>query len=92
MRLVPSIIFSLIAYFMTGLQRTAGQFLVFLLTVLMASVFGSANCLMISASISTFCMLSFRSKNKSFSLVLDFFCSSGGSYCCCSYFRYYDII
>jgi hypothetical protein len=42
MRLIPSIIFSLISYFMTGLQRTASQFFVFFVVVFMATVFGSS--------------------------------------------------
>jgi ATP-binding cassette subfamily G (WHITE) protein 2 len=54
MRILPSIIFSLIAYFMTGLQRSAGQFFVFLITIFMASVFGSAICFFISATIPAF--------------------------------------
>ena len=54
MRVIPSILFSLIAYFMTGLQRSAGQFFVFLLTIFMASVFGSALCFFIAASIPVF--------------------------------------
>ncbi|CAF4072859.1 unnamed protein product [Rotaria magnacalcarata] len=54
MRIIPSIIFSLIAYFMTGLQQSGGQFFVFLLTIFMASVFGSATCFFISAIIDMF--------------------------------------
>jgi ATP-binding cassette subfamily G (WHITE) protein 2 len=54
MRVIPSIIFSLIAYFMTGLQRSAGQFFVFLSTIFMASVCGSAICFFISATIPVF--------------------------------------
>ncbi|CAF4435094.1 unnamed protein product [Rotaria sp. Silwood2] len=54
MRIIPSIVFSLIAYFMTGLQRSAGQFFIFFLTIFMASIFGSAICFFISATISTF--------------------------------------
>ncbi|CAF3699138.1 unnamed protein product [Adineta steineri] len=54
MRVLPSIIFSLIAYFLTGLQRSVGQFFVFLLTIFMSSVFGSAICFFISALIPVF--------------------------------------
>ncbi|CAF0809871.1 unnamed protein product [Adineta ricciae] len=42
MCVVPSLIFSLIAYYMTGLQRSFGQFFVFLLMIFISSVFGSA--------------------------------------------------
>ena len=55
MRAIPSIVFSLIAYYLTGLQRSAGQFFIFLLTIFMASVFGSALCLFVSAAIPLFC-------------------------------------
>jgi ATP-binding cassette, subfamily G (WHITE), member 2 len=54
MRVVPSILFSLISYFMTGLQRTASQFFVFLVTVFMASVFGSSVGFFMAATISSF--------------------------------------
>ena len=54
MRAVPSFVFSLLAYFMTGLQRTAEQFFTFLLTIFMSAVFGSATCLFISASVPIF--------------------------------------
>ncbi|CAF3820922.1 unnamed protein product, partial [Adineta steineri] len=42
LRIVPSIIYSLIVYFMTGLQRTATKFFIFLLTIFLCSLFGSA--------------------------------------------------
>ena len=54
MRIIPSIVFSVIAYFLTGLQRSASQFLIFLVTIFMASVFGSATCFFISAAIPVF--------------------------------------
>ncbi|CAM4863603.1 unnamed protein product [Rotaria socialis] len=51
-RIVSSILFSLIAYFMTGLEQSAGQFFGFLVTVFMTSAFGSAICLFVSAAYS----------------------------------------
>ena len=51
MRVIPSFIFSLIAYFMTSLQRSAPQFLIFLVTIFMISVFGSALCFFVAAAI-----------------------------------------
>jgi len=54
MRVIPSLIFSLLAYFMTGLQRSVGQFFVFFVTIFMSSVFGSATCFFISATIPIF--------------------------------------
>ncbi|CAF4060834.1 unnamed protein product [Rotaria sp. Silwood2] len=54
MRVIPAILFSIISYFMTGLTRTGGQFFIFLITIFMASLFGSAMCFFISATISIF--------------------------------------
>ena len=59
MRVVPAVVFSLIAYFMTGLQRSAGQFFTFFVTVFMCSVFGLAVCFFIAATISVFCKFIF---------------------------------
>jgi hypothetical protein len=39
---------------MTGLQRTFAKFIIFLLTIFMANVFGSAMCFFIAASIPVF--------------------------------------
>lgn len=39
---------------MTGLARTGGQFFIFLATVFMASVFGSAICFFVSTLATTF--------------------------------------
>jgi hypothetical protein len=63
MRAIPSIVFSIIAYFMTGLQRTVSQFFIFLLTIFMASVFGSAMCFFVSAWIPLFGEFALLSKN-----------------------------
>ncbi|UJR32419.1 hypothetical protein I4U23_019881 [Adineta vaga] len=54
MRVIPSIVFSLISYFMVGLQKTATKFLIFLVTIFMANIFGSAMCFLIAASIPVF--------------------------------------
>ena len=54
MRVIPSVVFSLISYYMVGLQKTVAKFLVFLLTIFMANVFGSAICFFIAASMSVF--------------------------------------
>ncbi|CAF1166468.1 unnamed protein product [Adineta steineri] len=54
LRFVPSIIYSVIVYFMTGLQRTAEKFFIFLLTIFMCSLFGSAICFFFSALIPLF--------------------------------------
>jgi ATP-binding cassette, subfamily G (WHITE), member 2 len=58
LRLIPSIFFSSIVYFMVGLQRYFGQFMIFFVTVFMASIFGSAFCFFVSASVSSFCKYS----------------------------------
>ncbi|CAF1249276.1 unnamed protein product [Adineta steineri] len=54
MRIIPSFIFSIIAYFMTGLQRTVSQYFIFLLTIFMSTVFGSAICFLVAACIPVF--------------------------------------
>jgi ATP-binding cassette subfamily G (WHITE) protein 2 len=54
LRAIPSILFSIIAYFMTGLTRTGGQFFIFLITIFMASVFGAAVCFFLSTLVTTF--------------------------------------
>ncbi|CAF1666801.1 unnamed protein product [Adineta ricciae] len=54
MRVIPSVVFSLISYYMVGLQKTVAKFLVFLLTIFMANVFGSAICFFTAASMSVF--------------------------------------
>jgi hypothetical protein len=61
MRVIPSFIFSIIAYFMIGLQRTGGQFFVFLLTIFMSTVFGSAMCFLAAACIPMFGKFTFFS-------------------------------
>ena len=54
MRIVPSFLFSVISYFMIGFTRTGAQFFFFLLTVFISSLFGSAMCFFLSATISVF--------------------------------------
>ncbi|CAF3193044.1 unnamed protein product [Rotaria socialis] len=54
MRVIPTILFSIISYFMMGLSRTISQFFIFLLTIFIASLFGSAMCFFISAITSIF--------------------------------------
>ena len=54
LRAIPAMLFSIIAYLMTGLNRTGGQFFIFLVTIFMASVFGAAVCFFISTLATTF--------------------------------------
>lgn len=54
LRLPPSIIFSLLAYFLMGLQKIVSKFFIFLLTVFAISVFGSALCFFLATATSTF--------------------------------------
>ncbi|CAF1991638.1 unnamed protein product [Rotaria magnacalcarata] len=54
MRVLPAVLFSVISYFMIGLTRTGGQFFIYLLTVFMTSLFGSALCFFIAATIPVF--------------------------------------
>jgi hypothetical protein len=56
MRVIPSFIFSIIAYPLTGFQRSIIRFLIFFITVFVSSVFGSAMCFFIAACIPVFGM------------------------------------
>lgn len=50
---IPSIIYTVITFFMTGLRRSFHHFFIFLITNLMAKIFGSAMCYFVAASTST---------------------------------------
>jgi ATP-binding cassette subfamily G (WHITE) protein 2 len=74
MRVIPAILFSVISYFMIGLTQTGGQFFIYLLTVFMTSLFGSALCFFIAATIPVFgkimafwylCLSNYCSKHSS---------------------------
>jgi hypothetical protein len=52
--IVPSIIYSIITFFLTDLRRSVGQFFIFIITNLMAKIFGSAMCYFVAASTSAF--------------------------------------
>lgn len=80
MRVIPSILFTIITYFMTGLARTGGQFFIFLLTIFMANMFGAAMCFFISATISVFGKFSSFAFSSS-----NFNSSSCGFNCRCPY-------
>ncbi|CAF0981444.1 unnamed protein product [Rotaria sordida] len=54
MRIIPSFIFSIITYPMNGFQRSIVRFLIFLVTIFVSSVFGSAMCFFIAACIPVF--------------------------------------
>ncbi|CAF5028881.1 unnamed protein product [Rotaria sp. Silwood1] len=54
MRVIPATLFSVISYFMIGFTRTGGQFFIFLLTVFMTGLFGSALCFFMAATIHVF--------------------------------------
>jgi hypothetical protein len=70
MRIIPSIIFSLLTYFMMGLQRNDGQFHVFLITILMISLFGSGLCFLVAATIPIFRKFEYNVKRLNVSLLL----------------------
>ncbi|CAF1570157.1 unnamed protein product [Rotaria magnacalcarata] len=57
LRVIPSMLFALITYFMTGFARTASQFFIFLLAIFIANMFGSAICFFAAASIGVFCKI-----------------------------------
>lgn len=54
LRSIPSVLFSLIAYFMIQFQRTTEKFLIFLLTIFLTSVCSASICFCISASVESF--------------------------------------
>jgi len=54
MRLIPSIIFSIITYFMAGFQLSADRFFIYLLTIFLSTVFGSSVCFFVASSIPIF--------------------------------------
>jgi len=56
MRIMPSFIFSIITYPLTGFQRSIIRFLIFFVTIFVSSVFGSAMCFFIAACIPVFGM------------------------------------
>jgi hypothetical protein len=62
MRIIPSFIFSIITYPLTGFQRSIIRFLIFFVTIFVSSIFGSAMCFFIAACIPVFGM-----KKKTFS-------------------------
>ncbi|UJR23946.1 hypothetical protein I4U23_026914 [Adineta vaga] len=54
MRIIPSFVFSIIAYPLMGFQRSLRRFLIFLITIFVSSVFGSALCFFIAACVPVF--------------------------------------
>jgi len=56
MRAIPSFAFSIIAYPLTGFQRSIIRFFIFFITIFVSSIFGSALCFFIAACIPVFGM------------------------------------
>ncbi|CAF1318829.1 unnamed protein product [Rotaria sordida] len=54
MRFIPSVIFSVITYFMIGFQLSINQFFIYLLTIFMSTIFGSAICFFVASFIPIF--------------------------------------
>lgn len=54
LRIIPSILFSVIVYFMIGFQSTVEKFFVFYLGILATTLCGSAFCFLLSASVEVF--------------------------------------
>ena len=52
--ILPSIIYSILTFALTGLRQSRDHFLIFLLTNLLAKLVGSAMCYFVAASTSTF--------------------------------------
>ena len=57
--IIPSIIYSILTFLLMDFRRSVNQFFIFLLTNLMAKIFGSALCYFVAASTSTFGKFSF---------------------------------
>ena len=51
LRTIPAILFSIIVYFMIGLQRTAAKFFVFFFCIWLTSICSTALCFFVSASV-----------------------------------------
>ena len=60
LRSIPSVLFSLIAYFMIQFQRTVAKFFIFLLSIFATAVCASSICFFISASVESFGKSFFR--------------------------------
>lgn len=54
LRLIPSILFSVIAYFMIGFQKTVEKYFIFLLGIYSTTICASSLCFFISASVRVF--------------------------------------
>ncbi len=74
MRLIPSIIFCIITYFMVGFQLSASRFFVYLLTIFLSTVFGSSTCFLVASSIPVFGM---KKTFIYFKKIYSLFCFSG---------------
>lgn len=54
LRVIPSMIFSSIVYFMIGFQRTVTKFFIFYFAIFMTTTCGAAICFLLSASVQVF--------------------------------------
>jgi ATP-binding cassette subfamily G (WHITE) protein 2 len=54
LRIIPSILFSTIVYFMIGFQRTVEKFFIFYLGILCTTLCGASVCFLFSASVEVF--------------------------------------
>jgi ATP-binding cassette subfamily G (WHITE) protein 2 len=66
LRTIPSILFSVIAYFMIGFQRTVAKYFIFLFAIFSTAICASSLCFLVSASVQVF-------GNRSTSLKLTLF-------------------
>ena len=70
MRIIPTVLFSTISYFMMGFSRTTEQYFIFLVTICMCSLVGSTLFFLISVIASTFHKI-FDSKNHILLLTME---------------------
>ncbi|CAF0913579.1 unnamed protein product [Rotaria sordida] len=54
LRIIPSILFSAIVYFMIGFQKTVEKFFIFYFAIFLTAICGAAVCFFISASVKVF--------------------------------------
>ncbi|CAM4845641.1 unnamed protein product [Rotaria magnacalcarata] len=54
LRTIPSLTFSIVVYFMMGLQRTAAKFFIFFFFIWLTTICSSALCFLVSASVRNF--------------------------------------
>lgn len=84
MRLIPSILFSILTYFMTGFRVSANQFFIYFLTIFLSTIFGSATCFAVASFIPIFGKTSHLTLYRYILLNFSGIINCGGVYLCCN--------